>query len=480
MTANKLFALLVLFSRYELQGFRKYLLSPWHNENQDLLKLFEIYLSFLPFKMGESEAQIEKKTIWKLLFEAKAFDDQLLRRLHSELTQHALQFVALRQYKQDAARMQIDLLPFLGRLDLPKHFAGIERQLREYFAETELRNADFHQALHKLELACHHRQEQSGTKAIDYVFLEKADYHLDSYYIIQKLKHYCDTLDYRNTLSLQAEVFLFPDFLQTISQSRYFEEPAVEGYFLVANMLLKPEDESYFQGLKNLLQLRAARFAPLELRSLYIYLFNYCIDYKINRGQSEYFHFLFELYQKGLEQGILFKEGVLPTQDYKNIITVGLHVGAYPWVEQFINTHTTNLPAADQENATNYNLAKVFFHQRRYQQVIEQLQEVEYQDIVYALGSKLMLLKTYYELNEFLALDSLVDSFRVFLQRNKTIAKEVKQQYLNVLRFVKKLSNTLPRDKGSLEAIKKQILECKALADKAWILEKLAELEGEQ
>ena len=76
--------------------------------------------------------------------------------------------------------------------------------------------------------------------------------------------------------------------------------------------------------------------------------------------------------------------------------------------------------------------------------MIEQLQEVEYKNHVYALGGKLTLLKTYYELKEYIALDSLTDSFRIYIRRNKIISREVKQQYLNVLRFVKKLSSTIP------------------------------------
>ena len=108
--------------------------------------------------------------------------------------------------------------------------------------------------------------------------------------------------------------------------------------------------------------------------------------------------------------------------------------------------------------------------------MIEQLREVEYQNLVYALGAKLMLLKTYYELKEFLALDSLIDSFRIYLRRNKLISADVKQQYLNVLRFVRKLSSVPPYNRNAINRIREQIDRCKALADKKWILEKLEEM----
>lgn len=478
MPGKKLLTLLDSLSRYEMSSLRKYLVSPFFNETEDLVKLFD-FLAGRPTGQGAAGLDItEKTTLWRQLFGKRPYDDHQLRRLSSDLTRHVLQFLGIRHYRQHPWRSSIDLLPLLeSRHELDKHVDGVERQSRESLDQSLLRNTDFHFASYQLAQHSHHRLEQSGTKIIDYTHLEKADYHLDCFYLIQKLKHYCDALDYRNTLSLQAAIGLFPNFLDWVQQSIYFQEPAVRAHLLVATMLLKPDEEASFEELRQLLSTHAVCFDEPELRSLYIYLFNYCIDTKINRGQSHYMQVLFEVYRSALEQGILFKDGQLLTQDYKNIITVGLHVRAFSWVENFITTFTEKLPTADQENAVNYNLAKVFFAQGHYQRVIGQLREVEYQDIVYALGSKLMLLKTYYELHEYLALDSLIDSFRVYLQRNQTIAKEVKQQYLNVLRFVKKLSNTMPKDRAQLTKIRQQINDCKALADKPWILGKVTELE---
>ena len=85
-------------------------------------------------------------------------------------------------------------------------------------------------------------------------------------------------------------------------------------------------------------------------------------------------------------------------------------------------------------------------------------------------------LKTYFELKEYQALDSLVDSFRIYIRRNKSISKEAKQQYLNLLRFTKKISGILPRDKPAIKKITDQIQNCKALAGKNWVLEKVNEL----
>ena len=163
-------------------------------------------------------------------------------------------------------------------------------------------------------------------------------------------------------------------------------------------------------------------------------------------------------------------------QHYKNIITNALHVKAFNWVENFIQKYTPLLPPADRDNALTYNLANVYFHKGEYEKVIGQLREVEYQDITYALGSKLMLLRTYYELNEIIPLDSLIDSFRIYLRRNQHISKEVKQQYMNTLRFTRKLLGIARYDQKSKEKIIEQIESCKTLVLKEWLLDKVGEL----
>ena len=129
-------------------------------------------------------------------------------------------------------------------------------------------------------------------------------------------------------------------------------------------------------------------------------------------------------------------------------------------------------PKSDEQNALNYNLANLYFHKKEYDKVIELLREVEYKNIVYSVGSKILLICTYYELNEDMALDSLTDSFRIFLRRNQLISKESKQRCMNMVRFTKKLATIPPFDKTAVEKLKTQIENCKALISKKMVVGK--------
>lgn len=473
MKQSKTAVLLASFSPPDLHRFRRYLNASLFNENSILVKLFDLLVQEVIPPDGKIG---EKEELWAALFSNTPYHDQTLRRLLSDLTGQALDFRAWMAFRNEPFHETAALLPTLTDPSLRKHFDGVVRQF-----ELALKGETFHSpSAHYYQFLAHrsrHLQLEASAKKPDTLeYLEAADFQLDCFYFTQKLKHLCDALSYRNTLALNASLEEITGLASYLQSSSYAEVPLIKAYLLTLFMLQHPEQETFFHDLKSLLHNQGAHFEKKERHTLFIHLMNFCIDTKINTGRTDYFAELFDLYKVALDKEIILDEGLMDPFHYKNIITVGLRVKAFEWTERFIHDYTPLLPFSHQANALTYNLAKVYFQQGHYQKVIEQLREVEYQDLVYALGAKLMLLKTYFELGEFLALDSLSDSFRIFLQRHKRISREVKQQYLNVIRFVKKLSNVAPGDKRAIEKIRTQVDQCKALADKGWILEKLQEL----
>lgn len=469
MYGKKIISLLQTFSRHEHQLFEKWLQSVYFNENTQLLVLFQ---ALEPVIKGTD--QLGKKQLWSAVFPDSPFEDIVLRRAFSTLLQQAYNFLVLRQYQQQSIRQKIDLLPLLSDPTLHTHYKGVLRQVEQQLDQSDEVQTDFHFDQYQLTRVIYKNKEMSGNLKESCRHLELTDLHFDRYYFVQKLKHYCDALGYRNFISEEIDIKLLPGTMAYLVQQDFFGDLLIRAYYLVAEMLSYPEQEVAFSELKRLLFDKCSQFPKVELKPLFIHLNNYCIHKKINIGETSFFNELFEIYKFALNKEIFHnKNGLLPQQDYKNIITVGLHVQAFDWVENFIKKQTQDLPQDQRENALTYNLAKVYFSRGEYEKVISQLQEVEYDDIVYALGSKLLLLKTYYELDEYLALDSLIDSFRIYLRRNKTISTQVKRQYLNILRFIKKMSTVDPYDDEALKRLFGQAQECKVLADKSWILNKI-------
>ena len=122
------------------------------------------------------------------------------------------------------------------------------------------------------------------------------------------------------------------------------------------------------------------------------------------------------------------------------------------------------------DNAWRYNLAFFYFQQEKYKSAMQLLIQVEFKDTLNNLDARRMLLKSYFELGEYDALDSLLDSFSRYINRQKELGYH-KDNYLNLIRFVKKVIHT--NDKEKLEKLKISILNTSALAEKEWLLEKI-------
>lgn len=475
MPSPKLIALLNEFSGHDLNKFQKYLDSPYLNDNQELTKLYRIVHQSLK-KSGDDllalEKQLNKKVVWKKLFPRQDYKDLYLRRLCSDLIKLAQHFLVLENSKKDSLAERAQLVKLLSKKALEKHFRGAIRQFDQENQKRKWKHDDYYLHQFTVQKSIQQYLERPGIPFKDLSNLEKADFNLDCFYIIKKLKNYCDAIGYRKILSLEADIRLPDRFLEAIADTEYMEEPIIRAYYFIASMMLEPDTEAYFFDLKTFVKQNADLFPISELKTIFIHLNNYCITQKLSVGKTGFIHEIFDNFKFMLAHDLVLKQNTIAQQDFKNIITIALQVEAYQWVEKFIKDYTPKLPQANQENALAYNLAKVYFKQEQYEKVIEQLREVAYSSHVYALGGKQMLLKTYYELDEFLALDSLTESFRTYLRRQKLVTKETKEQYMNFIKFLKRLSKIDPRNQEKVSALLEEIKVCRLLASKSWLLHK--------
>ena len=145
-------------------------------------------------------------------------------------------------------------------------------------------------------------------------------------------------------------------------------------------------------------------------------------------------------------------------------------------MENFIHQYSPFLDESQRYNAITFNLAQLYFYKKEYHKVIQQLNQVEYDDVVYNLNSKTLLMASYYELDEIEALGSLLDTFRVYLNRNKELPATRRKHYLNTIGIVRKLSKIISGDTKQIEKLTSEVENTQGVVSKNWILEKLAAL----
>lgn len=474
MFSEKLIVLLRTFSKPELNRFRKYLLSPYLNDQSDLVRLFETVNEGLR-KPAPDPADFDRDLVWKNLYPGKKTDDLQLRRLASDLTQMALQFMVAEARREDPLSEALDMQQLLGRQELKKHLAGAERQIDKYLEASMDKSSQYYYAQFRKHVQIFNQASQTVSTAGYMDRLSPADFYLECFYIVQKLKFYMGWLPYRNTRATEEVMEVIPGFWEYINSSKFARVPIIVVYQKMVACFLEPEREEHFFQLVKDLEQYSNELPEVDLRECCQTAQNYCA-FKINQGRTEYYSVFFNLIKDTIQWNVLLENGQMSEGVFKNTVTIGLRVNEFDWVEDFIRQYAPYLPSHIRENARTFNLANVYSHQKKYDQVIELLRDVEYSDIVYALGSKLVLLRTYYETEEFLAMDSLIDSFKIYLRRNKVISKSLKREYNNFLTFLKKISGLNASNQQAVEKWTKRIRESPHVISKKWLLEKLEEL----
>ena len=80
MPSKKLITLLQTFSTLELNRFRKYLASPYFNEHDIFLKLFDEVEKYIRHSLPNHDVPSPKQIIWQQIFNNTPYNDAQMRR----------------------------------------------------------------------------------------------------------------------------------------------------------------------------------------------------------------------------------------------------------------------------------------------------------------------------------------------------------------------------------------------------------------
>jgi tetratricopeptide (TPR) repeat protein len=249
-------------------------------------------------------------------------------------------------------------------------------------------------------------------------------------------------------------------------------------YYTALMSMLDEQNPEHYQHMKRMLAKNMKSFSETEGRDLYSFSYNYCIR-MINAGQRDYQVELFQLYKQGLKQDLLLDKSLISEWDYKNIATLGARLKEFSWTEHFLQEYQEKLPIHRQENAYNYNLGNLYYNKGLYEEALSALLLVQFTDVKYHLSTTFLLLRTYYALRDTEALLSLIETFRIYVIRNRKMTSEQKRGYTNFLRFAKKLvlvkhsASTYSRKdfEKEIDDLRTKIESSENVINKYWLLE---------
>jgi hypothetical protein len=472
MQNSKVYSILQYFDKYQQNSLRKYIVSPYFNKHEVLIQLFEIFIQHIN---ENSESSLEKEGIWANLIPDMAFDDVRFRKLSSDLLKLVESYLAQQVYEENPLHQATYLIEAVGNYNMEKLYKSSMRTARRLSKQQLFKPANYYFYQYQIERNFYDIQN-SELRRESITNYEAIISNLDSFFLAEKLRWYSSMLSRLKVVNYEYNLLFIDEIIDHLKKHNYDEIPAVAIYYQIYLTQNDAENESHYFKLKDLIEKHSLLFPINEANEIYSHAINYCIS-KINQGRDMFLIEFLEVNEDLLRKNILIDDELSPWK-FQNIVVVALRVGKYEWTENFINTYKDKIPEAYRENAVTFNIARLYFFQKKFENVISLLHAVEYEDVSYNLGSKGLLLQAYYEMDEIEPLYSLMDAFRTYLNRHKDIPQKRRKNYFNLISFIKKMSNTIPGDKEAVKKLKTNFEKLDGIAaSKSWVLEKIAELE---
>lgn len=211
-----------------------------------------------------------------------------------------------------------------------------------------------------------------------------------------------------------------------------------------------------------------------EFNLIYDSLLNFFI-WQTNKGNKSFDHYYFDLMQWGISKGN--HELEITLQEYRNYISYATRVQEYEWALKFSDEFKSKLPKEERETAYSFSRMRIQWNMKDYEGVIETLRNVEYKDITYNLNSKLALMTSFYELDEYEPLLATIRAFKVFLRRRRNVSLARKANFTD---FCDALYNIMMadsnRDSNRITKARDIINANPAIPNNDWLLAKIEEL----
>lgn len=484
MSNFKLFDILSVFSDTEISQFDKFICSPYFNQNQTLISLLKYLSTFHP---DYNNSSLAPKKLWAYLFPNRPFDDSEMRRIRSSLLKKVEKFIAISRIEKQTVLFQSEVLDFYTEKLLKKHAKTALDSAQKLLKTFPHQNHDYYYNQYIVNYAAtsylsleDYRSKKFHDLLDDY--MAASSYNLDVSFLLRKLELACSIASY-------GQIFGVSDFSNTIFddviafvgyKKEMLEVPSIAIYYYALLMFIDINKEISYQKFRQVFDKSIEKISSSEAIMLYNLAKNYCI-LKSNGGASEYYEELLDLYDMGINSGLLYVTGFLRSADFKNIVTLGTRLGKFEWVEQFIQTNQEKLEEGAEADVFRYCTAYLYFCKNEYDKAKIVLRESTFKDIFFKVNVRKLLLKIAYEENEVAVRDDLINALRRFISSKKGLISEnhieANRNFLNVLSDLCKIEEkVIIKAKSPLSVINsilKKINTATTLSEKTWLLEQI-------
>ncbi|MEZ4948529.1 MAG: hypothetical protein R2784_03925 [Saprospiraceae bacterium] len=464
MAANKVVLVMQTLDKKDLKLLDKFVRSPIYNQHEDVIRLFD----YLKNALHDGNGSLSNEAIFSVLFPDQAFEVQKLHYVNSYLLKTIESYFAWKEWQDDEMENSLYLLRAYRNRKIDDQFERTYRQIEKKLFNQPYRNLQHHSLEYRLRIE--QIKAESNRRGSDLHLQELSDAQ-DTWFAVEKLYNASTMISHQAVVKKEYDMGLLYPILDFLEDSKLMEVPAVSLYFHAFKALADLENEKDYRQLKSAIEKYRERFPQSELRSLFLAALNFCIR-RNNRGEKEYLRDMFELYQLGLDSEVFLENGILSRWTFRNIVSVAIQLGEYEWTKKFIEEFSDYLAEDHRSGTVNLNLAFYYYSIGDFDNAMPMLMQADHDDILHNLFAKLLQSKMLYELDDYDALESMLQSFKTYIHRKKVIGYH-RSNYLNFIKYLQKVMSVNYYDKEKMEKLKGEISGEKNIVEKEWLLQRV-------
>lgn len=451
----------------EYKRFLLFLSNDFFNQNKQFVVLTELFHKHIN---NNSNYILLKQNIFSILYPKEKFYDLKLRHSISNYKKLLNEFLIV-DYSRNNNPLKANLLLYILRSKNLKYNYSITKKNIDKNLKNIPKNNLIDSTLERFfilkeEYEFIHHDTRTDSGKIDDILIS-----LTEYYILEYLRVACNewinTHDKIKLSHFKSRIHLL---LSSLHPSDEVKNPLLMLYLNLFKILYEHDLAIYSTFFKQLESLENI-ITQNEQKNVFLILISFSIR-KSNEGSKEMGQNALDLYLLGLKSKVLLENDIISRYTYKNVISIFLVFKKFKEAIEFLEFYKKLLPAEFRTSSYQYNLGSIYFAQGDYEKAMQEMANTKFVDVYDNLRAKGYLLICYYENKEMVALKSLLNSFELFVKRRRNLGA-LKDPYLKMISFVKRLVAIDPKEKAKVKALKKDIDSNSFFPGKAWLETKL-------
>lgn len=462
MINTKLATLLYTLSEKEIKQLKKWIASPFFNKRKDVIELFDFFCQY----QKKYQSTPSKESIFEHLFPNQNYDDHKVRLSMSFLKKLTEQFLVYQVNQEDTYQQKMLLSKVYRERKLESQAKQLLRDIEKYLTQnSEQKGADHYELSYQ-----YHTEKLEYEKTEDRTLpksLQKLMKDLDTSYLIRKLMYATRAKTIQNYSDIQYDLGLLKYIIPQLKESEnLLSNPVVYGFYKAFRVSSPQAVKADYLELKQLLLDREVEQYSLQELD---YLLAIAIGYstiEANKGNFSILIDLLDFYKFGLEKGLF---GDMNHHTFKNIVNIGLSNRKLDWVDSFIQKYGERIDDKHRVHMVNMSKANLAYFRGEYHEALELIRQTSFNDIFHKINTRIIVLKSLYNLKEWSVLQSQVKAFEVFIRRHVEIGYK-QELYLNFILILRRILNLNPYDETAKTELQQQLKEQVNIGQKKWLL----------